>query len=62
MDLTVPYEWFERRSTSSDERPSLRDVLVLWLNEDKLTTGPLKKLRSLIAKLTPAQASGGRTP
>ena len=33
------------------------DVLVLWLNEDKLTTGPREKLRSLIAKLTPPQAS-----
>jgi hypothetical protein len=46
VDVTVPYEWFEKRETSSD-------VLVLWLNEDKLTAAPLRNLRSLIAKLTP---------
>ena len=39
VNLTVPYEWFERSDQSSN-------VLVLWLNEDKLTTGPLEKLRT----------------
>ena len=51
VDLIVPYEWFERDNSSSH-------VLVLWLNEDKLTTGPREKLRSLILKLTPPRASG----
>ena len=37
-------------------------MLVLWLNEDKLTTGPLMKLRSLIAELTPSQASSQPKP
>ena len=55
VDMTVPYEWFERSGN-----PGL-DVLVLWLNEDKFTTGPLEKLRSLIAKLTPAQGSSQPT-
>ena len=32
------------------------DVLVLWLNEDKLATGAREKLRSLIVKLTPPRA------
>src|SRR5262249_17417885 len=54
VDLTVPYEWFEKRQSP--------DVLVLWLNEDKFTTRPLIKLRSLIAELTPAQASSQPTP
>jgi hypothetical protein len=55
VDMTIPYEWFERRESRSN-------VLVLWLNEDKLTTGPLKKLHSLITKLTPAKASRRPTP
>jgi TRAP-type C4-dicarboxylate transport system permease small subunit len=62
VDLTVPYEWFERRQSSSNERTEPSDVLVLWLNEDKLTTGSLIKLRSLIARLTPAQASSRPKP
>jgi hypothetical protein len=52
--MTVPYEWFERRESRSH-------VLVLWLNEDKLTTAPLMKLRSLITKLTPAKGSSKPT-
>jgi hypothetical protein len=49
VDLTVPYEWFAKR-----ESP---DVLLLWLNEDKLTDRPLGKLDSLIQELTPSQAA-----
>jgi hypothetical protein len=52
VNLTVPYEWFEGSDQSSN-------VLVLWLNEDKLTTGPLQKLRTLFAQLTPAGSGGG---
>ena len=55
VDLIVPYEWFER-----DKSPS--HVLLLWLNEDKLTAGPRDKLRSLIANLTPARANPQPTP
>ena len=46
IKLTVPYEWFERRNPTSD-------VLVLWLNEDKLTTEPFRKLHTIFSKLTP---------
>jgi hypothetical protein len=53
IDLTVPYEWFERQESPSN-------VLVLWLNEDKLTVGVLEKLRSLILQLTPQPASSQR--
>ena len=48
IKLTVPYEWFEKRDKSSN-------VLVLWLNEDKLSSEPLTKLQALIAELTPNQ-------
>ena len=58
VDLIVPYEWFERHTSSSNELSEPSDVLLLWLNEDKLTTGPREKLRSLILKLTPPRASG----
>lgn len=46
VKLPVPYEWFERSDKSSN-------VLVLWLNEDKLSKQPLAKLQTLFAKLTP---------
>src|SRR5262249_33926378 len=46
VDLTVPYEWFEKRQSPH--------VLVLLLDEDKLATGALEKLRRLISDLTPA--------
>ena len=52
VNLTVPFEWFERSNMSSH-------VLVLWLNEDKLSTGPLNKLRALFAALTPEGRKGG---
>ena len=45
-DMRIPYEWFQKRESRSN-------VLVLWLNEDKLTTGPRTKLGSLITQLTP---------
>src|SRR5262249_43281755 len=42
VDLTVPYEWFERDKSSSNEQLSKpSDVLLLWLDENKLTTGSL---------------------
>jgi hypothetical protein len=50
LQLTVPYEWFEQRRRASD-------VLVLWLNEDKLTASPIEKLRTLFARLTSAGAT-----
>lgn len=54
FNLTVPYEWFETRGKSSA-------VLVLWLNEDKLTSEPLTNLRALFDKLTPNEfAVGGK--
>ena len=46
--LTVPYEWFETRGKSSA-------VLVLWLNEDKLTAEPLTNLGALFNNLTPSE-------
>jgi len=45
--LTVPYEWFKRR------RPTRADVLLLWVNEEKLKS--LEQLRKLFADLTPAE-------
>ena len=48
VNLTVPFEWFERR-----DKDKSSNVLVLWLNEDKLTTEPFRKLQTLFAKLTP---------
>jgi hypothetical protein len=52
-NLTVPFEWFEKRDKSSN-------VLVLWLNEDKLsTTTPLNELHHLFNKLTPPDLAGG---
>jgi len=51
VTLTVPYEWFERSGQDSN-------VLVLWLNEDKLSAAPLKKLHALFAKLTPPRPTG----
>jgi hypothetical protein len=51
FNLTVPYEWFETRGKSSA-------VLVLWLNEDKLTSEPLTNLRTLFDKLTPIELAG----
>lgn len=51
FNLTVPYEWFETRSKSST-------VLVLWLNEDKLTSDPLTALHILFDKLTPNELAG----
>ena len=51
--LTVPFEWFEKRQTKSN-------VLVLWLNEDKLSaTGPLNQLHTLVNELTPRDLPGG---
>jgi hypothetical protein len=49
VDMTIPYEWFEKREPHST-------VLVLWLNEDKLTAGPRTKLGSLVTQLTPPKA------
>ncbi len=46
LQLTVPYEWYERKDPSSN-------VLVLWLNEEKFTTAPLVKLHALFKGLTP---------
>ncbi len=46
LQLTVPYEWYERKDPSSN-------VLVLWLNEEKFTTAPLVKLHALFRGLTP---------
>ncbi len=44
VQLTVPYEWFEKSMTSK--------VLVLWLDEDKLLS-PYKNLKSLFNELVP---------
>jgi hypothetical protein len=55
VDMTIPYEWFEKRESRST-------VLVLWLNEDKLTTGPRTKLGSLMTQLTPPKASRRPAP
>lgn len=53
VKLTVPYEWFERRNPSSD-------VLVLWLNEEKLsTTTPINGLHHLFNELTPTDQAEG---
>jgi hypothetical protein len=51
--LTVPFEWFTKRGESSH-------VLVLWLNEDKLTSTPLATLEHLTSTLVPA--AFGRPP
>ena len=51
VKLTVPYEWFEKR-----DRDKSSNVLVLWLNEDKLSTRkPFQELQALFAKLTPKE-------
>lgn len=52
--LAVPFEWFEKQDKSSN-------VLVLWLNEDKLSTTsrPLNELHYLFNELTPPDLAGG---
>lgn len=55
VNMTIPYEWFETRGSRST-------VLVLWLNEDKLITGPRLKLGSLITQLTPPKATRPPAP
>ena len=53
VKLTVPFEWFETRDKSSK-------VLVLWLNENKLSTPtPLKELHTVLNKLTPLDPARG---
>ena len=53
IHLTVPYEWFKKQDESSY-------VLVLWLNEDKLSTArrPLNNLHTLVNELTLDLAGG----
>jgi hypothetical protein len=55
FDLVVPYEWYENRDGGNTST-----VLVLWLNEDKLTSQPLTKLQALVKKLAgvPLDTSG----
>ena len=60
VDLTVPYEWFERDKSSSNELSEPSDVLLLWLNENKVTTGAREKLLSLILQLTPPPRASGQ--
>ncbi len=53
VNLTVPYEWFKKRDESSN-------VLVLWLNEDILsTTRPLNELHHLFNELKPPDLAKG---
>ena len=53
VNLTVPYEWFKKRDESSN-------VLVLWLNEDILsTTRPLDELHHLFNELKPPDLAKG---
>ena len=51
LKLTVPYEWFGHRRS---------DVLVLWLNEDKLLPSPKEKLDKLFKDLTARSAGTKR--
>ena len=60
MDL-VPYEWFE-----SEEHESQR-VLVLWLNDNRFSDSPLRKLSNFIGLLKDtvkgtSRETGGNTP
>ena len=52
--LNVPFEWFKRGELSSNMPSS--NVLVLWLNEDKLTNG-LDQLYDLFDDLAPSTPS-----
>jgi hypothetical protein len=46
VELAVPYEWFSRSKKNSERS----NVLVLWLNEDKLLS-PYENLRSVLGEL-----------
>lgn len=52
--LNVPFEWFKRGELSSNMPSS--NVLVLWLNEDKLTNG-LDQMYDLFDDLAPSTPS-----
>lgn len=47
--LTVPFEWFSQ-AQKNDEGTSSK-VLLLWLNDDKFQSLPLKKLSYLLANI-----------
>lgn len=56
LDLAVPFEWYELAdiNKSDTKTPTGRSsyVLVLWLNETRFTTNPLKKLETLYQTLS----------
>ncbi len=56
-DLTVPFEWFSQtkkdnnEDTKENSKDILSKVLLLWLNDDKFQSNPLKKLSNLVGKI-----------
>ncbi len=47
--LTVPFEWFSQIKNDDVDAPSI--ALLLWLNDDKFQSKPLKKLSYLIGEI-----------